>query len=68
MMPTCGMGSSRPRRWSGGSKLAVACLAAVAVTSLQLCCRSGCFIAACGGAGRDDDDVRRYSDLREEHY
>lgn len=62
-MPACGMGSSRrPRRWSGGSKLAVACLAAVAVTSLQLCCLSGCFIAACGGAGRDDDDVRRYSD------
>ncbi|KAF0917654.1 hypothetical protein E2562_021163 [Oryza meyeriana var. granulata] len=53
-MPAC-MGS---RRWSGGSKLAVACLAAVAVASLQLCCRCGCF-AACGGG---DDDVLRPSD------
>ncbi|XP_040380640.1 EPIDERMAL PATTERNING FACTOR-like protein 2 isoform X2 [Oryza brachyantha] len=53
------MGSkNRPGRWiGGGSKLAVACLAAVAVTWLQLCCRSGCFAASGGG-----DEVRRFPD------
>uniref|UniRef100_A0A0D9WHP3 Epidermal patterning factor-like protein n=1 Tax=Leersia perrieri TaxID=77586 RepID=A0A0D9WHP3_9ORYZ len=59
-MATC-MSSNRPRRrWSGGSKLAVACLAAVAVASLQLCCRCGCF-AACGGGACVD--VLRSSDF-----
>ncbi|KAG8051803.1 hypothetical protein GUJ93_ZPchr0001g32723 [Zizania palustris] len=57
MAPPC-MGWSRPRRWSGGSMLAVACLAAVAVASLQLlCCRCG--LAACGG----DDVMLRSSDF-----
>ncbi|KAG8085917.1 hypothetical protein GUJ93_ZPchr0010g8953 [Zizania palustris] len=53
------MGSSRPRRWSGGSMLAVACLAAAAVASLQLCRRCSC-LAAFGG---DDDVVLRSSDF-----